>query len=255
AAGHRRAAVPVPRADGGQANAALLRLRPLPGRLSGAHGEPRRGAERPRARDTGQDRGRLHQRGPGTGHAGTAPCVAERVRQALHRPARQPRRGERDPRRAPARPGHSRGAGREGQLRGRAPGPDPRLHPGRAAPRAVPLRHTADRLGTGPAPAAPVHRDPDAPPRGQRGWGELKVQWWCAALGEAWEWTWRPYPGVWAFVALCILAYVLLLRSTPATAGEPRDRGTRAAAFGAGVASLWLVLDWPIGALGAGYLA
>src|SRR5690606_35477792 len=65
----------------------------------------------------------------------------------------------------------------------------------------------------------------------------------------------RPYPGVWAFVALCILAYVLLLRSTPATAGEPRDRGTRAAAFGAGVASLWLVLDWPIGALGAGYLA
>ncbi|MFO7261178.1 MAG: cytochrome c oxidase assembly protein [bacterium] len=83
----------------------------------------------------------------------------------------------------------------------------------------------------------------------------MKVQWWCAALGEAWEWTWRPYPGVWAFVALCILAYVLLLRSTPATAGEPRDRGTRAAAFGAGVASLWLVLDWPIGALGAGYLA
>jgi cytochrome c oxidase assembly factor CtaG len=83
----------------------------------------------------------------------------------------------------------------------------------------------------------------------------LNVQWWCSALGEAWEWTWRAYPGVWAFVALMIAAYVLVLRATPASAAEARDRGTRAAAFGIAVASLWLVLDWPIGALGAGYLA
>lgn len=81
------------------------------------------------------------------------------------------------------------------------------------------------------------------------------MQWWCAALGEAWEWTWRPYPGVWVFVALCIAAYVLMLRRTPVPAGESRDLGARAAAFGAAVACLWLVLDWPVGALGAGYLA
>jgi cytochrome c oxidase assembly factor CtaG len=83
----------------------------------------------------------------------------------------------------------------------------------------------------------------------------LKVQWWCAALGEAWEWTWRPYPGVWAFLLLMLAAYILVLRATPASPAEARDRGTRAGVFGLGVASLWLVLDWPIGALGAGYLA
>lgn len=81
------------------------------------------------------------------------------------------------------------------------------------------------------------------------------MQWWCAALGEAWEWTWRPYPGVWAFLALLVAAYVLLLRGSPAPPGDTRDRGTRAAVFGAAVAGLWLVLDWPVGALGAGYLA
>ncbi|HEX7086263.1 MAG TPA: cytochrome c oxidase assembly protein [Vicinamibacterales bacterium] len=81
------------------------------------------------------------------------------------------------------------------------------------------------------------------------------MQWWCSALGEAWEWTWRPYPGVWAFLALILAAYILVLRGTPAAATEARDRGTRAAVFGAAVAALWLVLDWPVGALGAGYLA
>ena len=60
------------------------------------------------------------------------------------------------------------------------------------------------------------------------------MQWWCAALGEAWEWTWRPYPGVWAFLALLVAAYVLVLRGSPAPPGGTRDRGTRAAAFGAG---------------------
>src|SRR5690606_22366096 len=46
-----------------------------------------------------------------------------------------------------------------------------------------------------------------------------------------------------------------MLRRTPVPAGESRDLGARAAAFGAAVACLWLVLDWPVGALGAGYLA
>src|SRR5690606_30827721 len=112
------------------------------------------------------------------------------------------------------------------------------------------------RLGARPAPAAAVHRDRDAgAPRAHRQPGELNVQWWCAALGEAWEWTWRPYPGVWAFLALLVAAYVLVLRGSPAPPGGTRDRGTRAAAFGAAVAARWLVLDWPVGALGAGYLA
>src|SRR5690606_14181305 len=54
---------------------------------------------------------------------------------------------------------------------------------------------------------------------------------------------------------LVVAAYVLVLRATPAPPGSARDRGMRAAAFGAAVSCLWLVLDWPVGALGAGYLA
>src|SRR5690606_16507244 len=226
------------------------------GHLPGAHGEPRGGAPRPSARDAGADRGRLRERRPGTRHAGTHPRVAGRVRPALHRAARQHRGGERDPRRAPHADGRPRRAGRQRRLRGRTPGADPRLHAGRDAPRAVPVRHAPGRLGARPAPAAPVHRDRDArTPHAPRRPGELNVQWWCAALGEAWEWTWRPYPGVWAFLALLVAAYVLLLRGSPAPPGDTRDRGTRAAVFGAAVAGLWLVLDWPVGALGAGYLA
>jgi len=78
------------------------------------------------------------------------------------------------------------------------------------------------------------------------------VQWWCAAQGVPWDWTWRPYPGVWLFVALLGGVY---------TVGGWRHRaryGTWDAptkAFWSGVLVLWLALDWPVGALGAGYLA
>jgi putative membrane protein len=73
------------------------------------------------------------------------------------------------------------------------------------------------------------------------------MQWWCAAQGIPWEWTWRPYPGVWLFVGLLALTYGLLVRS--------RGSRPRAASFVAGVVVLWLALDWPVGALGSGYLA
>ncbi|HEX6939216.1 MAG TPA: cytochrome c oxidase assembly protein [Longimicrobiales bacterium] len=80
----------------------------------------------------------------------------------------------------------------------------------------------------------------------------MSFQWWCSAQTAAWEWTWRPYPGVWLFLALLALGYRALLR-------RARDRGpvgaARIASFAGGIACLWLALDWPIGALGAGYLA
>ncbi|HSR41165.1 MAG TPA: cytochrome c oxidase assembly protein [Longimicrobiales bacterium] len=75
------------------------------------------------------------------------------------------------------------------------------------------------------------------------------MQWWCAAQGIPWEWSWRPYPGVWLFVALLAGAYGL-----GGGWGEevpPRRR----LAFGSGLLVLWAALDWPVGALGAGYLA
>jgi putative membrane protein len=82
------------------------------------------------------------------------------------------------------------------------------------------------------------------------------MQWWCSAQNTAWTWTWRPYPGVWLFVLLVAFA---LWRWNRAGAGRiaaatPRGVALHPASVG-GLLVLWLALDWPIGALGAGYLA
>jgi putative membrane protein len=82
----------------------------------------------------------------------------------------------------------------------------------------------------------------------------MQFQWWCAAQTAAWEWTWRPYPGVWIFILLLAFGYRTLLRRAERTTGEATG-GARVASFAAGLLFLWLALDWPIGALGAGYLA
>jgi putative membrane protein len=69
-----------------------------------------------------------------------------------------------------------------------------------------------------------------------------ELQWWCVARGEAWSWSWQPIPGVWLFVLLFALLY--------ARAARPVN------GWGiAGLVLLWLTLDWPVGSLGAGYLA
>lgn len=79
------------------------------------------------------------------------------------------------------------------------------------------------------------------------------MQWWCAATGATWTWGWVAYPGVWAFVAALAAGYWALARSLRAE-GVRVGRG-RVAFFASGVASLWIALDWPVGPLGAGYLA
>ncbi len=78
------------------------------------------------------------------------------------------------------------------------------------------------------------------------------MSWWCAAQSVPWEWTWRAYPGVWLIVLLLAVGYAVGLRAM-------RRRGESAppahiASFTLGVLVLWLASDWPIGALGAGYL-
>ena len=78
------------------------------------------------------------------------------------------------------------------------------------------------------------------------------MRWWCSARGIAWTWTWRPYLGVWLFVALLGAAYLRLARQPPATP-DPLGRW-RARAAVLGLVLLWGLLDWPLGALGAGYL-
>jgi cytochrome c oxidase assembly factor CtaG len=82
----------------------------------------------------------------------------------------------------------------------------------------------------------------------------MQFQWWCAAQTAAWEWTWRPYPGVWIFIAALAFGYWALLRRAKRLTGETVG-GARVASAVAGLLTLWLALDWPIGALGAGYLA
>ena len=80
------------------------------------------------------------------------------------------------------------------------------------------------------------------------------MQWWCAASGVPWSWQWRPYPGVWLFVAALVGAYFLALRRTEGRTLGPRTRGRRYAGL-AGLALVWSALDWPLGTLGAGYLS
>lgn len=80
------------------------------------------------------------------------------------------------------------------------------------------------------------------------------MQWWCSAQGVPWDWSWQAYPGVWIFILLVTAGYRKILRGqtpSPGTSGS----GVRIASFSAGLVFLWLALDWPIGALGAGYLA
>ena len=94
------------------------------------------------------------------------------------------------------------------------------------------------------------------------------MQWWCAARGSAWTWSWQAYPGVWLFVLAIGLAYWRFFglgrRLTARHGGAHAERTAAGRGvpprgwpgwFLAGLLCLWLGLDWPIGALGAGYLA
>jgi putative membrane protein len=76
------------------------------------------------------------------------------------------------------------------------------------------------------------------------------MQWWCSATGQPWSWAWKAYPGVWLFVALLGACYWRANRRAP----RPLTPAGLAW-FLTGLGSIWIALDWPIGALGAGYLA
>lgn len=75
------------------------------------------------------------------------------------------------------------------------------------------------------------------------------MQFWCSATGQPWTWEWRAYPGAWLFVALLILLYATIRRRSAA----PWPRW-RTGLFALGILAVWAAIDWPIGALGSGYL-
>lgn len=76
------------------------------------------------------------------------------------------------------------------------------------------------------------------------------ISWWCTALARPWTWEWIPYPGIWVAVAIPLVLY---WRAVRRHAG-PID-AMKGAQFTVGMLVLWGATDWPLGTLGAGYLA
>jgi putative membrane protein len=77
------------------------------------------------------------------------------------------------------------------------------------------------------------------------------VTWWCTASKAPWDWAPRAYPGIWIAMAALLAGYLAARRR--AGGGGTNDR--QLWAFLGGWAVLWAATDWPLGSLGAGYLA
>lgn len=74
------------------------------------------------------------------------------------------------------------------------------------------------------------------------------MQWWCAATGLPWSWEWQWYPGVHLLLLLLAAGWWWLGRRQ---GWSHRPSGW----FVVAIAALAGTLDWPLGKLGAGYLA
>ncbi len=76
------------------------------------------------------------------------------------------------------------------------------------------------------------------------------ITWWCVALERPWTWAWIPYPAIWLTSITPIVFYLVGVRRQPG----PVDL-RRLWLFVAGMVAFWAATDWPLGTLGAGYLA
>lgn len=74
------------------------------------------------------------------------------------------------------------------------------------------------------------------------------MQWWCSATGRPWTWAWQWYPGVDLLLLLLAAAWWRLAR-------VQRWSDLPWRWFLAAWLILLFTLDWPVGKLGAGYLA
>lgn len=74
------------------------------------------------------------------------------------------------------------------------------------------------------------------------------VQWWCAATGMPWDWAWQWYPGV-HLALVAVAAFWWWLGKQQRWSRRPWGW------FVTAWLALLVTLDWPVGKLGAGYLA
>lgn len=102
------------------------------------------------------------------------------------------------------------------------------------------------------------------------------MRFWCSTLEVPWTWVWRAYPGVWlAVLGLAVPYFIAVhrrsrsaLHTTATAQASPFSTNTKLSTntkfntdtkqsrlFAAGVAAFWLATDWPLGLLGASYLA
>ncbi|MFV0309587.1 MAG: cytochrome c oxidase assembly protein [Desertimonas sp.] len=81
------------------------------------------------------------------------------------------------------------------------------------------------------------------------------MRWWCSQLYEPWTWVPKPYLGVWLIVVALVVTRSRRLRQHRSEQGVIGVTGRQRAAFWFGLFGLWLASDWPVGALGAGYLS
>lgn len=78
------------------------------------------------------------------------------------------------------------------------------------------------------------------------------MQFWCSTIEVPWTWQFRAYPGIWAMVVVLSLPYLIAMHRRE---GPNPDAGTKTRFFLAGVLAFWVATDWPLGLLGASYLA
>lgn len=80
------------------------------------------------------------------------------------------------------------------------------------------------------------------------------IRWWCSGqVAVPWDWTPRPYLGIWLVMAGLAIGYLGMARRGGPVVEERASRG-QLAAFSIGWVLLWASTDWPIGTLAAGYL-
>jgi putative membrane protein len=78
------------------------------------------------------------------------------------------------------------------------------------------------------------------------------LRFWCSTLEDPWSWTFRAYPGVWLATLLLVVPYLICQLRTQ---GQGLEHKKKLIQFLLGSLAFWVASDWPLGLLGASYLA